>query len=116
MAIKLNPVALNHARQLLDDGSYVINTEWGKNEPTPEEEERFLDQHGLEAYGLWYLGVDTDEPADSKAHYKFPYGNFQKLHRSGVVAAKRRAEKEKDAEIVEGADTILDIFDRMNAC
>lgn len=116
MAVKLNSAALAHAQQLLDDDQYMINTVWSSNEPSPEQEQQYLDRNGLDAYAQWFLGIDTDEPADSKARYKYPYGNFKKLHRSGVIAAKQRAAQHKAREVVDGADQILDLLDRMNAC
>jgi hypothetical protein len=60
--------------------------------------------------------VDWDAPADSEAHYQFPYGNFRKLHRSGVIAAKQLAGQNCYGDIVDGADSLLDLLDRMNAC
>jgi hypothetical protein len=116
MAVKLNPAALDFAKQLLDDDQYMINTQWSQNEPTAEEENRYLEGHGWQEYARWYLGVDPDAPADTKAHYQFPYGNFQKLHRSGVMAVKQRAAQNQYEDVVEGADELLDVLDRMNAC
>jgi hypothetical protein len=37
------------------------------------------------------LGVDTDENEDTKGRYKFPYSDFAKVHRYGVLAAENRA-------------------------
>lgn len=116
MMIKLNRKALEHAHRLLDEDRYMINTVWGTNAPTPEQETQYSEKYGWDAYSDWYLGIDMDEPTDSKAHYKFPYGNFQKLHRSGVIAAQQRAAQSHHDDIVEGADELLDLLDRMNAC
>ena len=116
MAVILNQQALENARRLLDEGRYMINTVWGTSAPTHDEETDYVEKHGWGAYSAWYLGIDTDEPADSQAHYQFPYGNFRKLHRSGVIAAKKRAAQNQYIDIVEGADDLLDLLDRMNAC
>jgi hypothetical protein len=116
MAVKLNPAALAHARSLVDDDQYTINTEWSKSEPTPQEENHFLDKYGWDEYAQWYLGVDTDEVEGTKARYKFPYGNFKKLHHSGVIAIKQRAAQNHYDDIVKGADELLDMLDRLNAC
>ena len=37
------------------------------------------------------LGIDSRHSALSKAHYKFPFGNFDVLHRCGLLAVKERA-------------------------
>ena len=116
MAVVLNQQALENARRLLDEGRYMINTVWGTSAPTHDEETEYVEKHGWNTYSEWYLGVDLDEPADSTARYKFPYGNFRKLHRSGVIAAKQRAAQSHYDDIVEGANELLDLLDRMNAC
>lgn len=116
MAVVLNRRALDNAKRLLDNGDFMINTVWATSAPTPDEETRYIEQHGWDAFSEWYLGIDTDEPAESRAHYILPYGNFRKLHRSGVIAAKRQAAQNRYDDIVEGADELLDLLDRMNAC
>jgi hypothetical protein len=32
-----------------------------------------------------FLGVDEEHNKDSKGHYKFPYGDFEKVHRCAVL-------------------------------
>lgn len=116
MTVKLNPQALEHAKQLLDDDLYMINTSWNSSAPTAEQERRYLESNTWDDYGKWYLGIDSDQSADSPKRYQLPYGNFQKLHRSGVIAARQRAAQEHQQEIVDGADELLDLLDRLNAC
>jgi hypothetical protein len=43
--------------------------------------------------------VDDEEGEDTKAHYKFPYGDFEKVHRGGVLAAESRAGQRKYYDI-----------------
>jgi hypothetical protein len=116
MTVKLNREALEFAKHLIDEGHYAINTVWSRNEPTPNRENKFLDQHGWDDYAKWYLAVDTDDSADAKARYKFPVGDFRNLHRSGVIAAKQRAGQQHYADVEQAADELLDLFDRLNAC
>lgn len=116
MSLKVNQQALDYAKHLIDEGEYAINTVWSTNEPSPDQENRYLDAHGWGDYANWYLAVDSDDSTDTKEHYKFPYGDFKRVHRSGVIAAKRRAAQNDDAEVVRAADELLDLFDRLNAC
>ena len=37
------------------------------------------------------MGVDDEHNKDSKEHYKFPYGDFEKVHRCAVLSAESRA-------------------------
>jgi hypothetical protein len=53
-----------------------------------KEENKYIEEHGFEEYGNWYLGVDTDEKEDTKGRYKFPHSDFVKVHRCGVIAAE----------------------------
>lgn len=109
MTLKANLAGLEHAKQLIDDGLWALNTQWSANQPSPESEARYLSQHGEGDYARWFLVKD-------ESGYKFPIGDFRKVHRSGVVAARRYAEQNQLEDVVSAADEILDLFDRMNAC
>lgn len=116
MAVKLNREALDHALKLIDEGEYAINTVWGSNQPNAEQENKYVDKHGWGDYAKWFLAVDTDQNDATKEAHKFPYGDFKRVHRSGLIAAKQRAEQQGYHDVAEGADELLSIFDRLNAC
>jgi hypothetical protein len=59
--------------------------------PTAEEENEFIRLHGFAEYGRWYLGINDEKPEQTKGHYEFPYGDFSKVHRCGVLSAESRA-------------------------
>lgn len=106
----LNPQAVEYARQMVQQGKWALNTMWPSNAPTAEQETQFSQLHGAEALRQWYLATDDQgSPA-------LPVGDFQRVHRSGVAAAKRQAERAGEAEIADAAESILDLFDRINAC
>ncbi|MFQ3568540.1 MAG: hypothetical protein SNJ59_16250 [Aggregatilineales bacterium] len=114
MSIVLNQPALEYARRLLDDEQYAINTVWEHNAPTEEQSSAYKAMHGEAAFKLWYLAIERD--ANGNAIYMLPYGDFRKLHRSGVVAAYKRAIQLNAADVAAGARELLDLLDRMNAC
>jgi hypothetical protein len=95
MAVKLNPKSVAHARQLISNGRYVIDEPrvWSAHRPTPADENRFIAQHGFPAYSLWYLGIDDDARPETKRRYRFPYGDFEAIHRCGVMSAEFRAKE-----------------------
>jgi hypothetical protein len=101
MAVRLNETALDHAKALIRDGKYVADERdaWSEHEPSAEQENRYIEEHGYTAYARWYLGVDDEENEDTKAHYTFPYGDFEKVHRCGVLAAESRAGQRKYYDI-----------------
>jgi hypothetical protein len=93
MAVKLNRSGQEHAEALIREGRFVPDErdDWSEHQPSAEEENRFIERHGFTEYGKWHLAVDDEESVDTKAHYKFPYGDFRKVHRCALLAAESRA-------------------------
>jgi hypothetical protein len=93
MAVRLNRSAGDYAQKLIDDGKFVADDrdDWSEHQPSADEENRFIEEHGWTEYGRWHLGIDDEMGKDTKGHYKFPYGDFEKVHRCGVLAAEVRA-------------------------
>jgi hypothetical protein len=93
VAVKLNRPAYEHAQQTIKNGDYVIDErdDWSEHRPTADAENAFIEEHGWGEYGHWHLGVDSDERPETKGHYKFPYGDFSKVHRCAVLSAESRA-------------------------
>jgi hypothetical protein len=105
MAVKLHRAAYEKARDLIDEGKAVIDErdDWSEHQPSSEDENRFLKEHGWSEYGKWFLGIDEEADRETKAHYKFPYGDFEAVHRCGVLAAESRAGQYKHADIKDAA-------------
>jgi hypothetical protein len=101
MAVKLNPDAHEHARELIEKGRAVYDDRdaWSEHQPSAREENEFIALHGFDEYALWHLGVDDEARPDTKAHYKFPYGDFRKVHRCAVLSAESRAGQYKHFDI-----------------
>jgi hypothetical protein len=101
MAVKLNEVAFEHAKRLIQEGRVVLDSrdEWSEAHPTAQEANKFIEQYGFAEYEKWYLGIDVDEEEETKARYKFPYGDFQRMHRGGVLTAESRAGQYKYTHI-----------------
>ncbi|MCS7070537.1 MAG: hypothetical protein NZM00_03470 [Anaerolinea sp.] len=109
MTLKINPPGVAHALHLVKTGHYTINTIWENNRPTEAQQQAYQAENGEDELARWYLARDDDG-------YTLPHGDFRRVHRSAVVAAKRAAEAQGLPELVAAADEILDLFDRMNAC
>jgi hypothetical protein len=93
MVSKLNERAFAHAKQLIADGRVVLDQRdrWSEHQPSAQKEDRFIEAQGFGEYGKWYLGIDDQEPEEKKGRYKFPYGDFEQVHRCGVLSAEVRA-------------------------
>jgi hypothetical protein len=101
MAVKLNSTGYAHAKQQVQDGRFVLDErdDWSEHQPSAAEEKRFIEEHGWSEYGKWHLGADDDHGKETKAHYKFPYGDFRDVHRCAVLAAESRAGQRKYFDI-----------------
>jgi hypothetical protein len=114
--MKLNPIALEKAKTLLDEGKFRISTPWKQVQPSAQAQSAYLEQHGLVAYQQWYLAINPDAPEGSPERYQLPFGDFNSLHRSGLVAARQRAEQSQSEDIQTAVDDLLFVFDRLTAC
>lgn len=93
MAVKLNRAGYEYAQELIKSGRSVRDErdDWSEHQPSTDEENRFIEEHGMTEFGRWHLGVDDDKDATTKGHYKFPYGDFNDVHRCAVLSAESRA-------------------------
>ncbi len=108
MAIRLNQEAVEHAQNLIKGRQYERNSDWSEAQPSAEEENKFIDENGWEAFAKWHLAYETEASEETKSRYKFPFGDFRKLHRSALVAAKQRAGSEDYNEIQRAAERLLE--------
>jgi hypothetical protein len=105
MAVKLNKVAFEHAQDLVAKGNVVLDERrsWSEHQPSSDSENEFIGRHGFAEYGRWHLGIDDAQGKDTKARYKFPYGDFEKVHRCAVLSAESRAGQYKYLDIESAA-------------
>ncbi len=107
----VNEEAVARARRLIDGRQYVLRSRWGDVQPDAEAENAYLDSHSWEDYAEWHLGL-TDGPADgTKARYAFVYGDFRRLHRSGLIACHYRAAEWRHKAVELAAHDILQYLD-----
>lgn len=105
MAIELNEKALDHASRLIQQGLVVLDDRdrWSEDQPSARQEDQYIAEHGMSEYARWYLGIDPDQAEQNKSRYSFPYGDFHKVHRCGVLAAESRAAQYKHADVAGAA-------------
>ncbi|MDB4933685.1 MAG: hypothetical protein JWP87_657 [Labilithrix sp.] len=117
MALHLNKQAFELAKRLIREGRYVADGRdaWSEHQPSAERENEFIERHGWAEYGKWHLGVDPSEPDERKAKYKFPYGDFVRVHRCGVLSAESRAGQYKYPDIERAAHELHEMMDAKRA-
>jgi hypothetical protein len=108
----VNRRAVSHARRLIDDGRYVVDSDWGEVQPRAEDENRFLEQHSWADYAAWHLGLTEGANDGTKARYAFVLGDFQRIHRSGIIACHYRAAEWRHKEVELAAHRLLQYLDK----
>lgn len=108
---KVNNDGVAKARQMIDSNQYDLDTEWDEAAPSTEQSNEKIDRDGYDGYGQWHLAVDTEASEDTKDRYGFPFGDFQRVIRSGLIAAKQRAAQNEHDEVEKAADELLDHLD-----
>ena len=115
MTVKLNKRAFDHAKKLIGEGNVVLDERdaWSEHQPSAATENEFIRFHGFKEYGRWYLGIDESEDEDTKGRYRFPYGDFENVHRCGVLSAESRAGQYKHFDIETAAAHLHGMLDAL---
>ena len=105
MKTRLNKSAYEHAKKLIGEEQVLLDErdDWSEHRPSTRQENEFIREHGFEDYGKWHLGINEQESEQSKGRYTFPYGDFERVHRCGVIAAESRAGQYKHFDIENAA-------------
>jgi hypothetical protein len=108
----LNKAAVAHAQQLIKDHKYVLKSEWGEAQPDADAENRFLRTHSWDEYAAWHLGLTDGATDETKARYAFVFGDFKKIHRSGIIACHYRAAEWRHKAVELAAHELLQLIDK----
>jgi hypothetical protein len=114
MTVKLNQRAYEHAKQLIETGKFIDDEKeaWSDHHPSTKLEEEFIDKNGIFGYGKWFLGINDDYREDRRRYYELPYGDFENVHRCGVLAVQSRATQSKHFDIEKAAADLLAVIDK----
>jgi hypothetical protein len=109
---EVNQAAFEHARELIEKRRYVLRSDWGERQPTAADQNRFLKSHSWDEYAAWHLGLTVGANDETKARYAFVYGDFRRLHRTGIIAVHLRAAEWRHKEVELAAHELLQLLDR----
>jgi hypothetical protein len=107
----VNPDAVARARKLIDARQYVLKSDWGQVQPNADIENTFLASHSWEEYAEWHLGLTEGARDGTKARYAFVFGDFRRVHRSGVIACLYRAAEWRHKDVERAAYELLQYLD-----
>ena len=111
----VNERAVRHARRLIESRQYVLDSDWGEAQPRADDENRFLKTHSWDEYAEWHLGLNDGATDETKARYAFVFGDFRRVHRTGIIACHFRAAEWRHKEIELAAHKLLQLLDKKSA-
>jgi hypothetical protein len=107
----VNNEAVAKAKALIEARQYVLDSDWGEDAPSTADENSFLDTHPWDEYGAWHLGLTVGASDETKARYAFAFGDFRRVHRTGLIACVYRASEWRHKEIELAAHDLLQELD-----
>jgi hypothetical protein len=108
----VNETAVARARALIDGRQYVLDSDWGAVQPNAEDGNAFLDRHSWDDYAAWHLGLTQGANDETKARYAFVFGDFRRIHRTGLIACVYRAAEWRHKQVERAAYDLLQELDR----
>jgi hypothetical protein len=111
-AYSVNKAAVDRVRRLIDARQYVLRSDWGAAQPDAAAENAFLKSHSWDEYAEWHLGLTEGAADETKARYAFVYGDFRRVHRTGLIACVYRASEWRHKDIELAAHDLLQHLDR----
>jgi hypothetical protein len=107
----VNAQAVVRAQQLIDARQYVLDSDWGDVQPSAGAQNDFLESHSWDEYALWHLGLADGANDGTKARYAFVFGDFRRVHRTGLIACVYRAAEWRHKDIELAAHDLLQRLD-----
>ncbi len=107
----VNEAAVANARRLIDARQYVLDSDWGEVQPRADDQNAYLESHSWDDYASWHLGLTEGASDETKARYAFVYGDFRRVHRTGLIACVYRASEWRHKEIELAAHDLLQHLD-----
>src|SRR5436190_1725164 len=109
---EVNKAAVARARELIAGRQYVLDSDWGEAQPDAEAGSAYLERHSWEEYAAWHLGLTVGANDETKARYGFVYGDFRRVHRTGLIACVYRAAEWRHKQVEVAAHELLQSLDQ----
>ena len=107
---KTNPSGIAHANELIASGDIINPSTW--NHPTSQAENDYIDANGIEAYGQWHLGINSQADPKTKDHYHYVYtSDFEHVDRAGLIAIRQRSAQQGLDAVFTAAGKMLEKVD-----
>jgi hypothetical protein len=111
----VNEQGVARAVTLIEAHQFVLDSVWGDVQPTADDENAYLESHSWDDFAEWHLGLTDGANDHTKARYAFVYGDFRRLHRTGLIACQYRAAEWRHKEVELAAHELLQLLDKTRA-
>jgi len=108
----VNERAVARARGSIEARQYVLNSDWGDVQPSAADESTFLESHSWDEYAEWHLGLTEGANDETKARHAFVFGDFRRVHRTGLIACQYRAAEWRHKDVELAAHDLLQLLDK----
>ena len=108
----VNPAAVARAQRLIEKRQYVLDSDWGEVQPNAATQNAYLKSHSWSDYAEWHLGLTDGATDETKARYAFVYGDFRRIHRTGLIACVYRASEWRHKDVELAAHDLLQLLDQ----
>ena len=89
----------------------MLDSDWGETQPRAGAQNAYLDSHSWDEYARWHLGLTEGAADETKARYAFVYGDFRRVHRTGLIACVYRAAEWRHKAVERAAYDLLQLLD-----
>ena len=111
----VNDAAVARCRELIDARQYVLDSDWGDVQPSAEQQNSYLAGHSWDEYAAWHLGLTEGATDQTKARYAFVFGDFRRVHRTGLIACVYRAAEWRHKAVERAAYDLLQHLDETSS-
>lgn len=112
---EVHEAAVEHARRLIEARQYVVDSDWGDDQPSADDENAYLESHTWDEYAAWHLGLTVGATPETKSRYGFVFGDLRRVHRSGLIACRYRAAEWHHKAVELAAHDLLQLLDHTRA-
>lgn len=108
----VNRRAVERAKARIAAHQYVLDSDWGEEQPDAAAENRYLQGHTWDEYAEWHLGLTDGATDGTKGRFAFVMGDFRRIHRTALIACQFRAAEWRHKAVELAAHDLLQHLDR----
>ena len=106
----INRSGITQAASFVSQGKVIKPSSW--NPPSAAEENAYIEENGMAAYGKWFLGIDANADMETKEHWHYIYtSDFENVDRAGLIAIRQRAGQQNQTDVFNAAGKLLEKID-----